>query len=228
MKYKVRNEIFDSSSEAYDYCEEENISLEEVEEVEEGNLENLAEGEKESIIVDSAEEPLEESGMTEEEVRGAIVLENYQNIEDENLKKQVLSRALGQSVGSDKKFSEPIKLSEVDRAYLERLHEKLSRGVCPECDKHYTQLGQDLSLEAEEDLKEGLILSHIEKEHPKIYEMLKDLFPVPQKTETGVQHVMISNPESCSREELAKTISSDPQLSREFYLKAFKKLQGKD
>jgi hypothetical protein len=190
----------------------------------------LEEKEQENLAIEESEdEPLDE-GVSEEEARGATILEHYGEIDDQTLRKMVLSRALGQSVGSDKKFPEQIKLSDVPQEYLRQFKEKIESGYCPVsgCGLHCSQLGNGLSGEAEEEFKEQLILSHIEKEHPKVYEMLKDLFPVPEKTEVDVQHVEVSNPESCSREELAKAIFSDPQLTREFYLRAFKKLQGKD
>jgi hypothetical protein len=169
-------------------------------------------------IDDQTEENIDEAeGLTEEEVRGAIVLENYGNVEDETLKKQIVSVALGQSTNHDQKFEEPIKISEVPEKYLKRFGEKVKFGVCPECSIHYSQLGADLSREAEEGLKEELVLAHISKEHPKVWEMIKHLYHIPEKSDLPQQQVTwASNPESCSgemsKEELSREISSNPDL----------------
>jgi hypothetical protein len=176
------------------------------------------------------EENIDESeGLTEEEVRGAVVLGNYENIEDETLRKQVLSVALGQSTNHDKKFQEPIKISDVPEKYFKRFAEKINCGACPECAVHYSQLGLNLSREAEEDLKEELVLPHISKEHPKTWEMIKDLYNIPKKAKLPHQQVTWTpNPENCSaeltKEELSQKIASDPDL-RSKLLQRWKELK---
>ena len=231
MKFRVGNEFFESSAEAYEHCIEEDISLEEIEELEEESL---------SIDVTSEEEENldEETAVTEEEMNGVIVLENYNQIKDQTLRKQVLSVALGQSTGHDKKFSKPLKTSEIPEEYMQQFVQKISSGQCPvsSCQLHWSQLNVDLSESAKEELKEQLVLGHIESEHPKIYEFLKELFPIPgtPKDKREVPHAVTSNTEQCtdseklSREELADAIKADPELRRQFYLKAFRTLSNRD
>jgi len=181
--------------------------------------------------------PDEDSAITEDELKERIVTEkvvdSYLNDElSDTQEKLVLSTMLGRSTGKahDKVFAKDTELSEVPREYLKQFSEKINQGQCPVsgCGIHYTQLGQNLSAEAEEELKEGLILSHIEQKHPKIWEMLKHQFPNPKKTSVGVQHVEVSNPESCSKhskEELTKFLLSNEEARKRFYRRWIKSLQ---
>lgn len=190
---------------------------------------------EEKLAIDDTPEPeenLDESeGLTEEEVKGAIVLENYSQIDDDTLKKQILSVALGQSTNHDKKFPEQIKLSDVPQEYLRQFRQKIEGGLCPVsgCGVHYTQLGQNLSKEAEDDLKEELILDHISKEHPLIWTMVKHLFQIPEKSDLpSQQKTWTPNPESCSKEmnneELSQEIASNPELRAKLF-RAWKALE---
>jgi hypothetical protein len=181
--------------------------------------------------------PDEASAVEEDALKERIVTEkvvdSYLNGElSDTQEKMVLSTMLGRSTGKvhDKVFPENIKLSQIPREYLKQFSEKINQGQCPVsgCGIHYTQLGQNFSAEAEEELKEGIILSHIEQKHPQIWEMLKDLFPTPKKSSVGVQHVKVSNPESCSKyskEELTEFLKSNEEARKQLYRRWIKSLQ---
>ena len=217
----------------YDIIE---LSEEDIEDLQE-TLESLEEvlGE-----VDSSPEPTEnldeKSGLTEEEIRGIQVLKDYKNIEDEETKKAVLSVALGQSTGHDKKFPRQVKTGEaIEEAYKEVI-EKLGdeRSIsCPLCHLAWSRISGEMKEKLSEDEKHkiGIPLMrvhHVQSSHPSIWNLISYLFEIPKKTEVGVQRVKVSNPESCCKEELAQVISESPELRKEIYREWIKKLQKRE
>jgi len=236
MKYRCKEcgdefiDIGEAEFHSYDFHEREFEEIMEI--LEEENL----------TIDDTPEETenLDESeAITEEEVRGAIILENYDQIEDETTKKQVLSVALGQSTGHDKKFAKPVKTSEAFKEAYSRIIEKLQNEesvACPICGLEWSRIEEDmkenLGFDTQHSNLEGKFpvvrIHHIQASHPSIWKLLAYLFEIPEKTEVGVQKVQVSNPESCSKEELAQVISESPELRKEFYREWIKKLQKRE
>jgi DNA-directed RNA polymerase subunit RPC12/RpoP len=217
------------------------------------NLE-LNEEEKENLTIEDSGEPEEildqETSMTEGEVRGAIVLQSYSNIEDETLKKEILSVALGQSTEHNKKFAEPVKTSDAEvRFYEEALGKLLDKNsvACPYCGLSWERLYGEIKGKKEELSKEEIEKSfptlrilHVKSEHKGVYELIKGLF-TPEREEGDdalpsgelmPNQTGAPNPEQCteelSKEELAEAISSDPELRRQFYLQAFRKLSNRN
>ena len=213
----------------------------------EENSEKLTEGEEKIEVDEEPEEDLDESSVitTDREIEERKLAEKaVEAYMDGSLyeveEKQLISKLAGMETGHRKEFPVIAKTSNAfERRYeeaLDKLEDPESR-ACPICGQSWERLTSEIKKEnlAQVDVTQKYESSfpiirvlHIKAEHPSIAELLKGLFPVPEKTEVDVQHVEVSNPENCSREELAKAISSDPELTRAFYLRAFKKLQGKD
>ena len=226
-KYYIDGKIFESEEEAMQFALVENLSFAEIEEISVDSEEIL--GEK--VIEEEPEEnPDEDSAVTQREVDAMTALAHYNELDDQT-KKEVLSVALGTSTGEahDKVFPRKMTTSEVlNGGYLEDMLAKISDGQCPVsgCGLHWSQLSVDLSESAKEDLKEPLILCHIEKEHHEVYKLLKELIPIPEDPKDSKDNHCKKT--ELSLEELANAIKADPELRREFYPKAFKKLSERD
>lgn len=151
LKFKVRDKVFNESFEAYEYCVENEIPIEEISEVEEVQ--------EKSIIEESPEEnPSQEGAITEQELQDRQALEviakNWTKLSSTE-KEMVVSVMLGKESGSDKRFADKSKFqlvpSKTSKSWkkdvglglaqheLCRIQRKVSQGSCPFCGEHYTQ-----------------------------------------------------------------------------------------
>lgn len=187
---------------------------------------------------DETSEVLDEKDLVEQ-YRGLRVLEEFHRIpntpEGETLKGQILSRALGQSIGKahDKVFKEPVKIENWDKEYLNEIGEKISNGQCPFCYKTAEQLGYKPQHEEKvektleqlgwreqhrelADKKIPMIIEHIRTEHIDLYKILKDFFDIPI-SERKYDDIERDDSESCSeREELSELeeLSTEEAIER--------------
>jgi len=257
-KYRVRNEEFETLSEALDYCEEneipeDNLELLEKEALSEEdiNLEKFCKENPEDprckeyygkkIDIPDEEIPDEDSAITEREMEARVILDNYDKIEDETTKTEVLSVALGLSRGQDKKLPKQIPYTEAFKAYYERAVEKLQDErmiACPICEKLWKTIYENMKENLAEQHKELEVkvplmrISHIKAKHKGLWRVLKHLFAIPEKKKLPhEQETYTSNPEHCSeklsREELAEKLAENPELRKEFFRKWMKTLQEK-
>lgn len=167
-KYEIDGKVFETLVEAEIYCTKEEISSanitpfeESSEETDAETPENLAEVVKEKpeqLIEESPEEPIDE-GISEQERKGRIVLEHFDEIKDETLKAMVLSTALGQSsisddpTAHDKHFKEVRTSENINRLQYESTAERLldeKSVACPICHLAWGRLA------VEEHMKENL------------------------------------------------------------------------
>jgi hypothetical protein len=224
MKFKVDGKIFSSSGEAYEYCIENDISIEKIEEIEEDSSEENERG----IIYDS-EEPEENLGESEipdyedvsESERTQIIFENWNEIKDETLKAMILSIAMGNELGQEKKFSEKETTAQAIPNHVRRIIERLadsSSRICPICSMEITS--QEI---ATEDNVMAKIL-HVKKEHPEILTAYSKIVGFPKQnepfetteSERAYDDKKRDDSESCSKskEELTMEIVKDPSLRK--------------
>lgn len=120
-KYKVENVVFETLSEAFDYCDMNDISEENLELLEEEtlseedtDLKKICEENPDDPrckeyyeVANTDEEPSEEGAMTEKDyldsLRAKVIVDNWKELSDTE-KKMVLSRMLGKETGQDKVF----------------------------------------------------------------------------------------------------------------------------
>jgi hypothetical protein len=220
MKFKVDGKIFSSSGEAYEYCIENGISIERIEEIEEDYSDENERG----VIYDSEEpeENLEESELPDyedltPEERAQIIAENWDEVSDETLKKMFLSKLMGESTGKDKVFERPVKISNVVESHVERMLNQLTDAnsrVCPFCNQE-VQEGKDDKilgkiLHARREHKEQLSAFLRVVGHPKEW----DSFEV-SESKRKYDDAQRDDSESCSKmskEELSIKIAEDPIL----------------
>jgi len=236
-KWQIGSKIFTSWDEVEEFLKDnEECSIEDVLEL----------AEEEAIIDDSGEteENLDETEViSEEEARGIVILSNWNEIEDEELKKLVLSLAMGDETGHHKKFSENTGTKGAIPNSIKKTLQKLScpeSRVCPFCYREIST--QEIS--SEDNIMAKIL--HAKREHPeilsacsKIVGITKEREPFetskPTRTEgeSGVkmEHQQGSpNPEACSeseREELAKRVVECPDLREQLYRKWIQRKQRK-
>lgn len=251
MKYKVKNEIFDSSIEAVNYCDEEDISLEEIEEVEEENLSVIEENPAENPIEESVittDREIAEARELEKEV-GAYMKGDLYEVEE----KQLISKLAGAETGHRKDFPEMPKTSNIFEVRYKDALAKLRDPeslACPVCGLTWERITSEIKREnlSQVDVTKKYESSfpiiralHVQAEHPAIAKLVNGLFQgeeeVNEESVTGnlmPNQTGAPNPEQCndkkklSKEELAEAIQADPETRRRFYLQAFRKLSKRD
>ena len=146
----MKNESFLSLDEALDYVDENpELSLIDIEpysllDYEREVLTEIPNPESEITGVDLEKIKYMEDGLDETTAEGRVALEHWAEIEDETLKKQLLSGALGESTGKAhrKQFEKQVKTSEAfERAYgkvFDKLNDPTNT-VCPLCKLHMEQ-----------------------------------------------------------------------------------------
>ena len=202
----------------------------------------IMEIEEENLVEDSPEdeESLDESSSkTEREVATEVFLENFDKIKDKTLEGQVLSVALGQSVGSNKKFPRKVSTKEAFKAFYEKAVEKLldeKTIACPMCGKQWKTIFEDMkeNLTQHEKLEVKVPLmrmTHVKAEHKALWRVVQHLFGKSAEDMPDTRPSTVPNPESCSelsREELAETIGKSPELRRQFFRKWLESLKERD
>jgi hypothetical protein len=243
MKYKVNNEVFDTVEEAYQYCEENELSLEDVEEIEGENLEKLTQEKKEETISEIEEDtPSDVGSSSEREVDARGAIEMYDHLDDAT-KAQVLSVSLGLETGSDKIFKRPMSTKEALENYVSRFKELVEEGSCPVCRVNYSQLAssKQMDIGTADENKSVCIQEHLSQAHPAVWSIISSEFTHEKEIgdtalpsgklmphQTGSPNPEQCNLENLSREELAEMLSKNPESLKQFYKRAFLKMQGKE
>jgi len=207
---------------------------------EEWSIEDVLElAEEEAIIDDSgeSEENLDETEViSEEEARGIVILSNWNEIEDEELKKLVLSLAMGDETGHSKKFSANVgtkgAIPNSIMKTLQKLSDSNSR-VCPFC---YKEVPSE-KISTEDNVLAKIL--HAKAEHKEILSAYSKIVGVPkyrdpfqaeaptrEEPESGelLPHQKGAvNPEQCqkelSKEELTAKVVECPELREALYRK---------
>jgi hypothetical protein len=247
-KFKVNELVFEKEQDAFDYCESQNISPEDIETIfvkgEEENLsESIEEGDESGEILDeTTAKEVEIDVITLDEARKSTV-ENYDEL-DETTKKMVLSRLAGQVTGHDQVFRETPTTEDIEKrgAYVKYMLRKIEEGMCPACEVHYSQLStaQGLHGKTAEELKGELVELHMLSKHKELYEILKE-FTSPREegdtelpsgelmpNQTGAPNPEQCNLENLSRDEIAEMLTKDPDALKRFYKRALDRMQGKE
>lgn len=239
---RISGEIFEDEEEVIEHLKKEGIVegfdlyYDEFEEEELSEIDDTPESEE---ILD------EEEGLTEEEARGVVVLANWNEIEDEELKKIILSLAMGDETGSSKKLSENVGTRGAIPYSIKRTLQKLSdpnSRVCPFC---YKEISME-EISTEDNLTAKIL--HAKREHKEILSAYSKIVGVPterdafeteaptrEEPESGelLPHQKGSpNPEQCSeelsKEELTKKVVECPELREALYRKWLEKLQKRE
>jgi len=214
LKYKVKEEIFDSLEDAVAYCEENDIPLD--------NIEIVKEDEEEVVIPD------ENSAMTHLDILRTKKDKGVEPIHYTN---------------QPKKYDEQLKTNTVFREYYLRGYEALcdSRLVsCPFCQVAWSNLSEDLKenlfTEQHKEL-EGKIplrrLLHCKQKHVPVYDFLVSIGVVQQfkkikeDGDTTLKPVSEEGVQSLSNEQLAIKLKENPESLKAFYRKWIQSLRSK-
>jgi len=238
MKWQIGSKIFTSWDEVEEFLKDN----------EEWSIEDVLELTEEEAIIDDSrerEENLDETEViSEEEARGIVILSNWNEIEDEELKKLVLSLAMGDETGHHKKFSENTGTKGAIPNSIKKTLQKLScpeSRVCPFCYREIST--QEIS--SEDNIMAKIL--HAKREHKEIlsayskivgFPKERDAFeaeePTREEPESGelLPHQKGSpNPEQCSeelsKEELTKKVTECPELREKLYKLWIEKKQRK-